>query len=96
MERILKCYPIAIARAMDHNYPYPNLVTVYPPFLSFLCISLSFYFILRFFFLYLATENKKEGDKFIPVSLLVLCVSVKLCLMVITNQLEKAGLLPGL
>lgn len=67
--------------------------------LVFFYISLSSSFILRFFFLYLATENRKEGEQFIPDSLLVLCVSVKLVpdgSIVITNQQEQAAPIPGL
>jgi hypothetical protein len=60
-----------------------------------------YFFFLYFtiFFLYLATENKKEGEKFIPDSLLVLCISVKLVSdgsIVITNQQEQAAPIPGL
>lgn len=78
--------------------PLPQFSYRLPPFLSFLLISLSS-FILQFFFLYLATENRKEGEKFIPDSLLVLCVSVRLVpdgSIVITNQHGQSTPIPGL
>jgi len=69
------------------------------PFPWFLCISLTSSFVFTIFFLYLATENRKEGEKFIPDSLLVLCASVRLVpdgSIVITNQHEQAAPIPGL
>lgn len=64
-------------------------------FCAFLCLLPLFYD----FFLYLATENRKEGEKCIPDSLLVLCVPVILVYdgsIVITNQHEQAAPIPGL
>jgi hypothetical protein len=83
-------------------------ITITPTQIWLKAIPFSFAFVhlfcllplfLQFFFLYLATENKKEGEKFVPDSLLVLCVSVRLVpdgSIVITNQHEQAAPISGL
>jgi heme/copper-type cytochrome/quinol oxidase subunit 4 len=84
---------------MDHNYHYANLLTGYPLFSFVFVFSFVFFLYFTILFLYLATKNRKEGEIFIPDSLLVLCISVKLVSVgsiVITNQHEQAFPIPGL
>jgi hypothetical protein len=83
---------------MDYNYHYPNLVTRYSFFVRF-CAFLYLLPLFYDFLLYLATGNRMEGEKFIPDSLLVLFVSIKLVpdgSIVISNQHEQASVLSAL
>jgi hypothetical protein len=78
--------------------PLPQFSYSPPPLSPFLCISFVFFLYFTIFFLYLATEDRKEGEKFIPDSLLVLCVSVKLVPdgSIVITQHEQAAPIPGL
>jgi hypothetical protein len=79
--------------------PQPQLTFWLLPLPSFFVHFFVFFFHFTvFIFLYLGTGNRKGGEKFIPDSLLMLCVSLKrvsYCSIVIANRHEHAGLLPG-